>query len=302
MSCPPPFHQPVMVAQCLEYLAPRENGLYLDCTVGGGGHAEALLGRSTACRTPTRLIGLDLDDQAILEAGARLAPFGDRVTLIAANFARTGEVLARLGVGAVDGLLADLGVSSWQFDQRERGFTFAPDVPLDMRMNQSGQLTAAEILNRWRLDELQALFQRSEVPRSGRLAGAIVVQRRIAPFRTSTDLLRLLEGLGLANRRTFHPATLVFQALRLATNREQENLALLLSQLPSLLKPGGRCVFLSYHSLEDRPVKQAFREREVDGSMHVLTRRVVRPSEEEVRSNPRARSAKLRAAERSTAL
>jgi 16S rRNA (cytosine1402-N4)-methyltransferase len=248
------------------------------------------------------LIGLDLDDQALTEAGARLAPFGERVTLVTANFARAGEVLARLGAGAVDGLLADLGVSSWQFDQRERGFTFAPDVPLDMRMNQSGQLTAAEILNRWRLDELQALFQRSEVPRSGRLAGAIVVQRRIAPFRTSTDLLRLLEGLGLANRRTFHPATLVFQALRLATNREQENLALLLSQLPALLKPGGRCVFLSYHSLEDRPVKQALREREADGSMHILTHRVVRPSEDEVRSNPRARSAKLRAAERPAAL
>lgn len=299
MSCPPPFHRPVMVAQCLEYLAPREGGLYLDCTVGGGGHAEALLVRAGAA---ARLIGLDLDDQALLEAGVRLTPFGERVTLIAANFARAGEVLARLGVGAVDGLLADLGVSSWQFDQRERGFTFAPDVPLDMRMNQSGQLTAAEILNRWRLDELQALFQRGEVPRSSRLAGAIVAQRRVAPFRTSTDLLRLLEGLGLANRRTFHPATLVFQALRLATNREQENLALLLSQLPALLKPGGRCVFLSYHSLEDRPVKQALREREADGSMHILTHRVVRPSEDEVRSNPRARSAKLRAAERPAAL
>ncbi|MCX5970102.1 MAG: 16S rRNA (cytosine(1402)-N(4))-methyltransferase RsmH [Coprothermobacterota bacterium] len=299
MSCPSPFHRPVMIAQCLEYLAPREGGLYLDCTIGGGGHAEALLVRTGVT---ARLIGLDLDDQALLEAGVRLAPFGERVTLIAANFARAGEVLARLGVGAVDGLLADLGVSSWQFDQRERGFTFAPDVSLDMRMNQSGQLTAAEILNRWRLDELQALFQRGEVPRSGRLAGAIVAQRRVAPFRTSTDLLRLLDGLGLANRRTFHPATLVFQALRLATNREQENLTLLLSQLPALLKPGGRCVFLSYHSLEDRPVKQALREREADGSMHILTHRVVRPSEDEVRSNPRARSAKLRAAERPASL
>ncbi|MEI6308978.1 MAG: 16S rRNA (cytosine(1402)-N(4))-methyltransferase RsmH [bacterium] len=299
MSCPPPFHRPVMVAQCQEYLTPREGGLYLDCTVGGGGHAEALLVRAGVT---ARLIGLDLDDQSLTEAGARLAPFGERVTLVAANFARAGEVLARLGAGAVDGLLADLGVSSWQFDQRERGFTFAPDVPLDMRMNQSGQLTAAEILNRWRIDELQALFQRGEVPRGVRLAAAIVAQRRVAPFRTSTDLLRLLEGLGLANRRTFHPATLVFQALRLATNREQENLALLLSQLPALLKPGGRCVFLSYHSLEDRPVKQALREREADGSMHILTHRVVRPSEDEVRSNPRARSAKLRAAERPAAL
>ena len=296
MSLPLPFHRPAMVAQCLEYLVSQEGGLYLDCTVGGGGHAEALLVQAGMA---ARLIGLDLDDQALTEAGVRLAPFGERVTLIAANFARAGEVLARLGVGAVDGLLADLGVSSWQFDQRERGFTFAPEAPLDMRMNQNGQLTAAEILNRWRLDELAALFHRSEVPRSDRLASAVVAQRRVAPFRTSTDLLRLLEGLGLANRRTFHPATLVFQALRLATNREMENLALLLSQLPALLKPGGRCVFLSYHSLEDRPVKQALREREADGSMRILTHRVVRPSEDEVKSNPRARSAKLRAAERS---
>ncbi len=298
MSLPLPFHRPVMVAQCLEYLTPQEGGLYLDCTVGGGGHAEALL---VQAGNAARLIGLDLDEQALSEAGARLAPFGERVTLVVANFARAGEVLARLEVGAVDGLLADLGVSSWQFDQQERGFSFAPDVPLDMRMNQNGQLTAAEILNRWRLDELETLFQRGEVPRSVRLAAAIVAQRRIAPFRTSTDLLRLLEGLGLQNRRTFHPATLVFQALRLATNREMENLALLLSQIPALLKPGGRCVFLSYHSLEDRPVKQALREREADGSMQILTHHVVRPLEEEVKTNPRARSARLRAAERSAA-
>jgi 16S rRNA (cytosine1402-N4)-methyltransferase len=299
MNGPLPFHRPVMVAQCLEYLIRGEGGLYLDCTVGGGGHAEAILIRAGGS---ARLIGLDLDDQALTEAGTRLAPFGERVTLIAANFARAGEVLTRFGVGAVDGLLADLGVSSWQFDQQERGFTFAPDTPLDMRMNRNGQLTAAEILNKWRLDELQALFQRGEVPRSGRLAGAIVTQRRVAPFRTSTDLLRLLEGLGLANRRSFHPATLVFQALRLAANREQENLAMLLSQLPALLNPGGRCVFLSYHSLEDRPVKLALRERDADGSMHILTRRVVRPSEDEVKLNPRARSAKLRAAEKPATL
>jgi 16S rRNA (cytosine1402-N4)-methyltransferase len=293
-----PFHCPVMVQECLEFLQPREGGVYLDCTLGEGGHALAILEKTAG---KASVIGMDLDGDALESARQRLKTYIDQVQLVHENFARIGEVLARLGVNTVDGLLCDLGVSSRQLDQGERGFSFQVDGPLDMRMNRNGNLTAADILNRWKEEELEAIFERGEVPGAHRLAKAVVGQRRSSPFRTTGDLVRFLDKNGLHNRRTFHPATLAFQALRLATNREPENLSMLLSQLPAVLSGAGRCVFLSYHSLEDRAIKRALRERELDGTLRLLVKKPLCPRPDEIRLNPRARSAKMRAAERVSA-
>lgn len=295
MSEPRPFHRPVMVEECVAFLRPRIGGIYLDCTLGGGGHAQAIL---KAAQGNATLVGMDMDPEAIRFTRERLSANSEQVRLVEDNFARVREVLTRISVDRVDGLLCDLGVSSHQLDDKGRGFSFQPGSPLDMRMNPASTLTASQILNEWPRDDLEALLQRGEVQGTARIAKSIINFRQKNKFVNSEDLLRVFHELHLPRRRSFHPGTLVFQALRLAVNRELENLSLLLSQLPLLLQPNGRAVFISYHSLEDRLIKQSFKELGRTGVCKILTEKVVRPTREEILHNPRSRSAKLRAIER----
>jgi len=289
------FHTPVMVPECLHFLSPGPGKIYLDCTLGGGGHSLAILEASDG---KALVIGLDMDPEAISYARERLSPFGDNIILEEANFIRAGEILRKLNLKGVDGLICDLGVSSWQLEKGERGFSFQIEGPLDMRMNPRAGFTAADILNSWREDEISALLKKGEVPFASRIAREIVRFRVKKSFHTTQDLVNFLKELRLPFHRTMHPATLVFQALRIAVNRELENLNILLSSLPDLLKTEGKAVFISYHSLEDRLIKNAFRIFEENGTFRILTKKVIRPSEDEVKQNPKSRSAKLRAAER----
>jgi 16S rRNA (cytosine1402-N4)-methyltransferase len=287
------WHTPVLLEEVLEWLRMRPDGTYVDATVGTGGHALEIARRLTT----GKLIGLDRDAQALAIARERLAEMAERVTLVHASFSAIGDVLKRLNIPAADGIVADLGVSTLQLDTPERGFSFRYGGPLDMRMNSSAQFTAAEIVNQWSEKELADLIYRfGEERNSRRIARAIV---RARPIRDTEHLATVVAGAqNLRGRRKLHPATKTFLALRIAVNRELEELGQFLDRAPATLNPGGRWVFLTYHSLEDRLVKQAFRRYEREGALRVLTKHVVRPSESEVEANPRARSAMLRAAEK----
>jgi 16S rRNA (cytosine1402-N4)-methyltransferase len=309
------FHRPVLVAQCLELLDAAPGRLVVDATLGDGGHAEAILERTAP---GGRLIGLDRDPDALRIAGARLGRFGARVTLEHASFRELGAVLARLAAGSVDGVLFDLGVSSRQLDMPERGFRFAQasagDTPLDMRMDPSAGPTAAELLARTSEAELERwLREYGELPGARRLARALVQRRRSQPLRTSADLLAAIAEARVGGGRRHHPATLVFQALRIAVNDELGALADGLEAAIAALAPGGRLCVIAYHSLEDRLVKRTL-EREERGCicpprspvcrcgrrprLARLGRRAIRASDDEVAANPRARSARLRAERR----
>ncbi|GAB6063445.1 16S rRNA (cytosine(1402)-N(4))-methyltransferase RsmH [Deferrisoma palaeochoriense] len=302
------YHVPVLAREAADLLVTDPDGLYVDGTLGGGGHAREILAR---LGPGGRLLGLDRDPDALAHAAAWA---GDpRVLLRRANFAELSEVLEAEGLGPVTGVLLDLGVSSHQVDEGERGFSFLRDGPLDMRMDPEGPVTAADLVNTLDEAELARIFREyGEEPRASRAARAVVTARRKAPLRTTADLARTIEE-ALGRRGPKHPATRIFQALRIAVNRELEALDRFLEALPGVLAPGGRVVVISYHSLEDRRVKRALRAGEPQcrcppealrctcgrpGWLRVLTRKVVRPSAEEVARNPRARSARLRAAER----
>ena len=287
----------------------------VDGTVGGGGHAEAIL----ELIGPTgRCIGLDVDTEALAATAARLARFGDRVRLEHASFRELEGVLRRLSIDRVDAVLLDLGVSSRQIDAPERGFRFSEEsadvTPLDMRMDPRLTATAADLLASATASELERWFRTyGELPGATRLARAIDEARRTEPLRTVRDLLRVIARTGAGGGRRHHPATLVFQALRIAVNDELGALAEGLDAALAALVPGGRIAVIAYHSLEDRLVKQRFRD-EARGCVcpprqpvctcgkqprvRIVTSRAVRASDEEVRANPRARSARLRAAER----
>jgi 16S rRNA (cytosine1402-N4)-methyltransferase len=274
-----------MGAEVVELLGDR--GTVLDMTVGAGGHAAELLEAGV-----DRVIGVDRDEQALGLAAERLARFGDRFRPVHRRFSQVGEAEA---MGPLHGVLFDLGVSSMQLDDPDRGFGYRVDGPLDMRMGQSGP-TAADLVNELPESELaDLLFQLGEERRSRRIARAIARERERAPI-TSTDQLTGIV-VGAVGRRPGgpHPARRTFQALRIAVNRELEELAASLPRAVGLLGPGGRVVVLSYHSLEDRIVKRAFRD---DDRLRILTKKPLRPSPEETARNPRSRSAKLRAAER----
>jgi len=308
-------HRPVLLAEATRLLALRPGGLVVDGTLGGGGHAAAILERTAP---DGRLIGLDMDDDALEAARVRLLPFGDRVTLVRASFRELGAVLESAHTPLVDGVLLDLGVSSHQLDAPERGFRFAEataaETPLDMRMDRRSPLTAAELLRTRSADELALIFREgAELPGAGRLARRLVEARARAPLATTRDLLRAIEAAGVGGGRRHHPATLVFQALRIAVNDELAALREGLDAAIRALRTGGRLVVIAYHSLEDRCVKQRLREGEHPCScpprmpvcvcgkrpqLRVLTRRPLRPGEPELADNPRARSARLRAAER----
>ena len=287
-----------MVPEVLVGLNCRSGRLYVDGTLGEGGHATAILLRTAP---EGRLWGLDRDPAALQAAAARLAPFTSRFCLFRRSYRQLGELLEEAQVPGVAGILLDLGLSSFQLGQSGRGFSFLTDEPLDMRFDPDDPgPTAAQLLNTMKEAELAQMFwEWGEEPRARTLARAIVQARRRTPFRTTGQLSQLASRvLGSGGRRRRHPATRVFQALRVAVNGELEELAAFLAQAPAWLEPGGRLVVISYHSLEDRAVKRQMQTWDRAGVMRTLTKKPVSPALEEVRRNPRARSAKLRAAER----
>ena len=291
MSAP---HTPVLLDEVLEWLQIKPEGTYIDATLGAGGHSAAIAEKLTS----GRLISLDRDAQALELARERLKDFGEKVTLVQSPFSRIAEVAQELGIPPVDGVLADLGVSSMQLDQAARGFSFREAAALDMRMDTANdELTADEIVNRWSEKEVaDLLFQEAEEHDSRRIARAIVKAR---PIRDTAHLATVVAGARKQwGRQRLHPATKTFLALRIAVNREMEELGQFLSRTPATMNSGSRWVVLSYHSREDRLVKHAFQEGERAGTLRVLTKHVIQPSEEEMSGNPRSRSAKLRCAER----
>ena len=289
-------HTPVMLQEVLEWLRIRPDGIYVDATLGAGGHSEAVAERLVL----GRLISLDRDEQALRIAQQRLTRFGSRVSCVLSPFSRIAEVARESGTPKADGVLADLGVSSMQLDEAARGFSFREAGPLDMRMGAGAagdELTADEIVNRWPEKDLaDLLYREADEHDSRRIARAVT---RARPIRDTAHLATVVAGARKQwGRQKLHPATKTFLALRIAVNREMEELGQFLSRVPATLNQGGRCVVLTYHSREDRIVKQAFREAERDGTLKILTKHVVRPGQAEERANPRSRSAKLRCAER----
>lgn len=306
-------HQPVMLAEVLQALNLKPGGTYVDCTVGGGGHSREIL-RLTA--PDGVLIGLDRDPLAIRRAERELAEFGGRARLIYENFVNLPRVLKGLGISQVDGLLYDLGVSSLQLDDPGRGFSYMADGPLDMRMDPAGPVTAADLVNGLEEKELaEIIFRYGEERWARRIASFIAAERKRRPIESTGRLVEIIKmAVPAGARRTGpHPAKRTFQALRIAVNGELEELAGALKEAVVFLKPEGRICVLSFHSLEDRIVKETFRELagtcrcppgapvcgcRKEGVLRVLTRRPVLPSPGEVERNPRARSARLRVAER----
>jgi 16S rRNA (cytosine1402-N4)-methyltransferase len=283
-------HVSVLLAEALELLAVRPGGTYVDGTVGLGGHAAAVL---RASAPDGRLVGLDRDGETLARARARLAEFGGRARLEQGDYR---EIPERLAGEEADGILLDLGVSSAQLDDAGRGFSFQSEGPLDMRMDRSGGTTAADLVNRMRERELADLiYECGEEPASRRIARAIVFARERKPIETTTELAEIVRRAAPRRRPGgLHPATRTFQALRIRVNRELEGLGEAFEGAARCLKPGGRLAVIAFHSLEDRAAKETFRALAARG-FRVLTKKPVRPGEAEVRANPRARSARLRA-------
>ncbi|WP_432559189.1 16S rRNA (cytosine(1402)-N(4))-methyltransferase RsmH [Granulicoccus sp. GXG6511] len=310
----PARHVPVMLSRIVELLAPAlaaPGAVYVDCTLGLGGHAEAIL---TRCPN-AHLIGIDRDPQALAHTRERLAPFAERVTLVPAVYDELPHVLAEHGRPRVQAILADLGLSSLQIDRTDRGFAYAVDAPLDMRMDGAQPLTAASVVNTYPVADLQRILSRFGEERfAPRVARAIVAARETEPFTTSARLVRVVaDAIPMAARKTGgHPAKRTFQALRIEVNRELAALDAMLPAAVAALAVGGRLAVLSYHSLEDRAVKQVLRTAAEDRAprdlpivppgfgpeVKLLTRGAEKPSTDEIAMNPRAASARLRAAER----
>ena len=303
-------HTPVLLTPAIDGLALGPNAICIDATLGGGGHAEAIL---DAIGPQGRLLGLDADPEALARVRIRLAPFAGQTTLVRANFRDIGAVAATNGFVEVDAILMDLGVSSYQLWEAKRGFSFTGPGPLDMRMDPHTELTADEIVNTWLQDELADIIYRyGEEPRARRIARAIVAAR---PLHTTVELAEVIARAagGGRDRSRIHPATKSFQALRIAVNDELGALEEALPQALALLAAGGRLAVITFHSLEDRPVKQ-FMQREArdclcpsdmpacrcghKAQLRIKTRKPIQPDESEIAANPRSRSAKLRIAER----
>jgi 16S rRNA (cytosine1402-N4)-methyltransferase len=293
-------HTPVLLEEVLEWLQIKAGGIYVDATLGAAGHSAAIAERLRSLGGG-RLISLDRDAQALQIAQERLQEYGSLVSLLHSPFSMIAEAVQGLGIAKVDGVLADLGVSSMQLDRAERGFSFREAGPLDMRMS-SGELaddtlTADEIVNQWSEKEVaDLLYKEAQEHDSRRIARGIVKAR---PIRDTAHLATVVAGVRKQwGRQRLHPATKTFLALRIAVNREMEELGQFLFRTPATINSGGRMVVLTYHSREDRPVKHAFQEEQRNGNMRVLTKHVIVPSETEQQVNPRSRSAKLRCAEK----
>lgn len=288
-------HVPVLTAEVLQFLQPQRGGLFVDCTVGLGGHSRALLEAGAS-----RIIGFDRDADALAIARDTLAPWGDRVELVHADYRTVAETLDSRGIDRVDGALADLGVSSMQLDREGRGFSFMRDEPLDMRMDRSRGETAADFVARAAEPELaDVIFEFGEERFSRRIARAIVQARELEPILTTGRLAAIVRrAVPVRGYSRIDPATRTFQALRIWVNRELEELDRFVEAVAHRLREGARFVVISFHSLEDRIAKHTFRALAKEHVIDVLTKRPVMAGEDELQQNPRARSAKLRAAER----
>lgn len=288
-------HRPVMTRQVLSYLLPPQGRDYIDATVGLGGHAEATM---RASQPHSRLLGLDADPSAIPRAASRLQRFGNRVTLEVANFSAMSDAARAAGFSDISGVLMDIGFSSAQIDDPTRGFSFRTEGPLDMRYDQRSGLLAKDVIARLSEKQLaDVIYEFGGERRSRRIARHIVSRRSKTPFETTTDLAQTVARALRPSRGRIHPATRTFQALRIYVNNELENLRLGLQAALETLAAGGRLVVISFHSLEDRIVKNFVRAAQERGVLRILTPKPLRPDENELRSNPRSRSARLRAAE-----
>lgn len=301
------YHEAVMLEAVVRSLAPAPGRIIVDGTLGGGGHSAALLAAGA------RVIGLDQDPAALAFAEARLGAGGENFRAVRGNFADIRALLGALGVGQIDGALLDLGVSSHQLDTPERGFSFMRDGPLDMRLDPAGPICAADLVNTMSGEQLERIFRNfGEEPAARKIAARLVRDRMVSSFTTTRQLAEAVEAV-VPRRGHTHPATRVFQALRIAVNRELDVLAVGLAQISALLAPGARFAVITFHSLEDRIVKQFFKARTVefldrpewptprpnpDFLFHAVTRKPITASETEQRTNPRSRSAKLRVVER----
>ena len=307
-----PGHVSVLLDECIENLGVKPDGIYLDGTLGMGGHSYEIASRLST----GRLICIDRDETAIERAGRRLAPFGEKVHLVHGNFSDAAAILDALGIAGVDGMLFDLGVSSPQLDEAERGFSYMADAPLDMRMDRSGGLTAWEVVNTWEEGRLnRILWDYGEERYARRITAAILKRRAERPIETTQELTDIIRAAMPASalREKQHPAKRSFQAIRIAVNDELGAIASMLETAPDKLNPGGRLCVISFHSLEDRIVKSGIQAREhgctcpreapvctcgFKQTLRSVTRKPILPTEEEIARNPRARSAKLRVAER----
>jgi len=302
------MHRPVLYQEIIHALRPGRNGFYIDATLGAGGHAQGIL---EASRPDGSLLGLDVDPQALELARARLASFGARVILVRASYITLSEQVDILGRKNVDGIMFDLGVSSMQLDQPERGFSFQADAPLDMRFDPDDPIRASDLVNELPESDLADVIYRYGEERYARQVARAIVQAR--PVFTTQQLANLVARVTSGGRKGLHPATRTFQALRIAVNRELEGLEMALPQALSVLAPGGRLAVIAFHSLEDRIVKQYFRRESKDcvcppgqpvctcghkAIIREITRRPIRPGPEEISQNTRARSARLRVAEK----
>lgn len=307
-----PRHISVLLDECIENLNIKPDGIYLDGTLGLGGHSYQIASRLDA----GRLICIDRDETAIERSSRRLATFADRITYVHGNFSDAAEILDRLGIDSVDGMLFDLGVSSPQLDEIQRGFSYMGDAPLDMRMDGSAGLTAYEVVNTWPEERLnRILWDYGEERYARRITAAILAHRAEKPITTTLELVDIIKGAmpAPALREKQHPAKRTFQAIRIAVNDELGAISAMMETAPDKLKKGGRLCVISFHSLEDRIVKSGINAREngctcpreapicTCGFVQTLksvTRKPILPSEEEIEKNPRSRSAKLRVAER----
>ncbi len=305
-------HKPVLLEECLDALAIKPEGTYLDGTLGRAGHAQAILRRLTT----GRLIGIDRDQAAIDAAGERLAEFGDRVTLVHGNFSDLGDILQKLGIVGVDGMLFDLGVSSPQLDEPRRGFSYMHDAPLDMRMDETSELDACQVVNAWSFEELRRiLYEYGEERYAPQIARAVVRSREDKPIETTGELVEIIRSAmpAKALREKQHPAKRSFQAIRIAVNGELDALPPMLEAAAEGLNPGGRLAVITFHSLEDRIVKQKLRELATGCTcppefpvcvcgkkprLTLVSRKPIVSGARELEENPRARSAKLRVAEK----
>ena len=305
-------HRPVMLDECIDNLAIKPDGIYVDGTAGGGGHSFAIASRLTT----GRLIAIDQDEAAIAAASARLVPLGERATVYRSNFRNIAQVCGELGVDGIDGLLLDLGVSSYQLDTPERGFSYQADAPLDMRMDKRNPLSAYEVVNTYPQEELRRiLFEYGEERFAPRIAASICRAREEAPIRTTGELVELIKKSMPAAARDggHHPAKRSFQAIRIEVNAELDVIAPAIRSAVNLLRPGGRIVIITFHSLEDRIVKQTFSELTggctcpknfpvcVCGNrpqLKIVTRKPILPTATELEENRRSHSAKVRVAEK----
>lgn len=309
------FHEPVLLSECLDALNIRPDGVYADGTAGGGGHSSAIAERLSK---KGRLICLDKDEDALKACKARLAPYSDRTVFVKRGFSELAKVLRELGIPGLDGLLLDLGVSSYQLDEPSRGFSYMSDAPLDMRMDRQSGLTAYDIVNRWERESLAGILRDyGEERYASSIAASIVKERAARPIRTTAELASVIASAIPSKARREeqqHPAKRSFQAIRIAVNDELGELERLMKTIPDILNASGRAAVITFHSLEDRIVKRSFADMAAScvcppdfpvcvcnhrPLVRIITKRPVLPTYEEIARNPRARSAKLRVCERS---